>query len=437
MASIRPFAAYRYDLARVHAQDVVTQPYDKISAAMRQRYLAASPYNLVRIILGEPQADDNGDHNVYTRAAGYLTDWMEAGILRPDSEPGVYPYSQTFTVPEQPGVATRRGFIALGRLEPYSNRVVFRHEQTLSGPKLDRQALLRATRTHFGQIFMLYSDPARQVEEELLERARNPIGEVHDEYGTEHRLYRETDAGVLARLQRRMAPLPLIIADGHHRYETALQWMQEQDSRASHRPDQPWHWVMMTFVNLDAPGLVVLPTHRLVHGLTGWSAASAREKLGAYFTCEDAGAAGDAGAWPRLRARLGQGAAPAFAAALQGDARLWVLRPRPELAPASLLPGISPRLHNLDVVLLHELALGRALGVTPEMVKAEQHLRYVKDGAEALASAAAGAAQAVFLLNPLSPAQVRDVALAGEVLPQKSTDFFPKLLSGLTMYRAG
>jgi uncharacterized protein (DUF1015 family) len=436
MASLRPFAAYRYDPARVRAQDVVTQPYDKITPAMRQRYLAASPYNLVRVILGETQPDDTGERNVYTRAADSLTAWIEAGVLRADPEPGVYPYTQTFTAPGHSREATRRGFIALGKLEPYANRVVFRHEQTLSGPKLDRQALLRATRTHFGQIFMLYSDPALQVEAELQARARNPVAEVRDEYGTAHRLFRETDAGVIERLQRAMAALPLIIADGHHRYETALQWMQEQDGRAAHRPDRPWEWVMMTFVNLDAPGLVVLPTHRLVHGLPGWSAAAATAKLREFFTFEDAGAAD---AWPNLRAKLAQLApqGPVIAAALAGAANFWLLRPRPELNWEALLPTASPRQRSLDVVLLHEAALARALGVTAEMVRAEQHLRYVKDGGEALQSLAAGAAQAAFLLNPIPPAQVRDVALAGEVLPQKSTDFFPKLLSGLTLYRAG
>lgn len=436
MATIRPFAAYRYDLGRVHAQDVVTQPYDKISSDMRQRYLAASPYNLVRVILGEPQAGDNGESNVYTRAAGHLSSWISEGVLRRDPEAGVYPYTQTFTAPEH-AAATRRGFIALGKLEPYEHRVVFRHEQTLSGPKQDRQALLRATRTHVGQIFMLYSDPTQTVEAELLERARSPVAEVRDEYGTAHRLYRETDAGVLERLQSRMAALPLVIADGHHRYETALQWMQEQDGRANSRSDRPWEWVMMTFVNLDAPGLVVLPTHRLAYGLAAWSTSAVTAKLRGYFTLEDAGAAGDAGAWAKLRARLALAApaGPVFAAALQGEARLWLLRPRPELDLAALLPQSTPRQRGLDVVLLHHLALQHALGITPEMVRAEQHLRYVKDGAEALESVAAGAGQAAFLLNPIPPSQVRDVALAGEVLPQKSTDFFPKLLSGLTMYR--
>ncbi|HUX68574.1 MAG TPA: DUF1015 domain-containing protein [Terriglobales bacterium] len=436
MARLRAFSAYRYDLSRVRAGDVVTQPYDKITPEMRTRYLAASPYNLVRVILGEKREGDSEGDNVYTRAAGHLQAWTEEGVLRPDPEPGIYAYTQTFTAPETRARVTRRGFIALGGLEEYENRVVFRHEQTLSGPKLDRQALLRATHTHFGQIFMLYSDPSQEVERELLERAQNPVLEATDEYGTLHRLYRETDAGVIERLRQRMAALPLIIADGHHRYETALQWRRERNGQAPQRPDHPWDWVMMTLVNMDAPGLVVLPTHRLVHGLGEWNGAQALARLGEYFAIEaSGGTAQDKGAWERLRARLAETEGPVVAVALAGVGPIHLLRPKPGLDLAALLPEALPEQRQLDVVLLHQLGLNRALGVTPEMVRQERHLRYVKDGAEALQSVAAGAGQAAFLLNPIPPQRVRDVALAGGVMPQKSTDFFPKLLTGLTMYR--
>src|SRR6185312_2392476 len=224
MARIRPFSAFRYDLGRVRGGDVVTQSYDRITADMRQRYLAASPFNLVRVILGEKRDDDNEQHNVYTRAAEYLKDWIQQGVLKADPEPGIYVYSQTFKAPDTGHAFTRHGFIALGALEDYQNKVVYRHELTLSGPKIDRQNLLRATRTHFGQIFMLYSDPAQAVEAELQARATNPVFESTDEYGTVHRMFRETDYGVIARLEQHMATRPLIIADGHHRYETALQW---------------------------------------------------------------------------------------------------------------------------------------------------------------------------------------------------------------------
>lgn len=438
MARIQPFSALRYDLGRVHASDVLTQPYDKISPAMRQQYLAKSPYNLVRIILGEAHDNDTPQDNVYTRAAAYLHDWTDQGILRTDPEPGVYAYTQTFTIPGHPTRLTRRGFITLGGLEEYANRVVFRHEQTLSGPKQDRQALLRATRTHFGQIFMLYSDPSQATEAELLARAQNPILDATDEYGTQHRLYRETDAGVIERLQHRMAQLPLIIADGHHRYETALAWRREQNGQAPHRADHPWDWVMMTCINLDAPGLVVLPTHRVVHSLPGWRSSAAMEQLRQWFTLETTAfpALPDRAHWqafqPHLAAAAGSG--PAIGLALADNPNFFLLRPRAELDLAQLLPEALPEQRQLDVVLLHRLGLERALGISAEMVRDQRHLRYAQDAVEALQSVNAGAAQAVFLLNPISPAQVRDVALAGGTLPQKSTDFFPKLLTGLTLF---
>jgi uncharacterized protein (DUF1015 family) len=435
MAQISPFPAYRYDLGKVRADDVVTQPYDKITPDMQRRYLERSPYNLVRLILGPTAEGDSPADNQYTRAGAWLREWIMHGIVRRDPEPAVYPYTQTFTVPDSGEKLTRRGFIALGRLEPYDANVIFRHEQTLSGPKQDRLELLRATHTHFGQIFMLYSDPSQATERELLERAVNPILQATDEYGTVHRLFRESDTAVIVRLQKQMQRQQLIIADGHHRYETALAWAEEQRRRRrgaeAHGETQPFDWVMMTFVNLDAPGLVVLPTHRVLHSLQSFDAATARARLDETFAIEELGFPATPEAWPELRAAL---AAGAIAAVFAGAPHPLLLRLRGTFALERELPDILPAQRQLDVVRLHELALGRALGVSAEAVREQRHLRYVRDGREALLAVAAGA-QAAFFLNPISPGQVRDVALAGGVMPQKSTDFYPKLLSGLTMYR--
>lgn len=439
MARIRPFSAYRYDLGHVKADDVVTQPYDKISPDMRQRYLQSSPYNLVRVILGEKYGSDNETNNVYTRAADYLKQWMNDGILRRDSEPGIYPYTQTFKIPGSQETATRRGFISLGGIEEYASKVIFRHEQTLSGPKLDRQNLLRATHTHFGQIFMLYSDPTLKAEEEILARATNPILEATDEHGTVHRLFRETDSGVIERLQHHMAAQQLIIADGHHRYETALAWRNEQRARAPHRPDAPWDWVMMTFVNMDAPGLVVLPTHRLVHSLPQFDATGMLNRLGTWFEPETLPIPREQWKekWESVRQRLADSAAAGrmtIATALRGQAGITLLHLKTSVDLARELPEALPEQRQLDVLLLHELILHRGLGITPEAVREERNLRYVRLAKEALQSVQVEAAQAAFFLHPIPPQQMRDVALAGGVMPQKSTDFYPKLLSGLTLY---
>lgn len=440
MARIRPFSAFRYDLGRVSADDVVTQPYDKITSDMRQRYLQRSPYNLVRVILGEKHDSDHDTNNVYTRAADYLKQWIAEGVLRCDPEPGIYPYTQTFKIPGSNETATRRGFIAIGGIEDYANKVIFRHEQTLSGPKLDRQNLLRATHTHFGQIFMLYSDPQQKVEQEILARAQNPILEATDEYGTVHRLFRETDPAVIERLQQQMNSRQLIIADGHHRYETALAWRNEQRARAPHRADAPWDWVMMTFVNLDAPGLVVLPTHRLVHSLPNFDATAVLNRLQTWFEQETLAIPREQWQekWESVRKQLADSAAAGrmtIATALRGQSGMTLLRLKDSVNLARELPDVLPEQRKLDVLLLHELILNRGLGITPEAVSEERNLRYVRLATEALQSVQVEAAQAAFFLNPIAPQQMRDVALAGGVMPQKSTDFYPKLLSGLTMYR--
>src|SRR5436309_2432005 len=226
MAHIEPFRALRYDPARVALPSVVTQPYDKITPEMQDRYYASSPYNLVRIILGKQQTGDHPGESAYTRASDFFRDWRRQGIFLQDTQPSVYVYTQRFAIPGGNREAERRGFIALGQLEDYSAGVVFRHEQTLAKPKADRLNLLRATRAHFGQIFMLYSDPAGEIDKLLAQSQAVPVV-AHDEYEVTHRLWPVSDSQIIAAVQAKMAEKKLIIADGHHRYETALAYRNE------------------------------------------------------------------------------------------------------------------------------------------------------------------------------------------------------------------
>src|SRR5579863_3708031 len=280
MASIYPFRAWRYNSSVVKLGDVVTQPYDKISPAMQQAYYQRSPYNLVRIILGLPELFDAEPHeSVYTRAARDFRAWREQGILIQEKSPCMFAYAQRFQAPGGSAIKERRGFIALGRLHDYGEQVVFRHEQTLSKPKSDRLNLLRATRAHFGQIFMLYSDPAASVERILFDGAGPVDAEVRDEYDVLHRVWRVNDPAAIRLLVSAMADKKLIIADGHHRYETALAYAREHAPESQPRtetnaaqlphPPYPEAAAMMTFVNMDSEGLVILPTHRVVHSLAG------------------------------------------------------------------------------------------------------------------------------------------------------------------------
>ncbi len=431
MAKIYPFRALRYDSARVNPADVVTQPYDKINPAMQERYYNLSPYNLVRIILGKREPDAPHD-NVYTRAAASLAEWRASAVLTPDAEPSIYAYSQLFCVPGDPAGTEldRRGFIALGKVEDYSEKIVHRHEQTLSGPKTDRLNLLRATHAHFGQIFMLYEDPQQRIDSLLFSNSAPPDVDISDEYGVRHRLWRVSDPAVIAQVQEAMLNKKLIIADGHHRYETALNYRNERRAAAaSVIPDAPYERVMMTFVNMDAPGMLVLPTHRVVFGLESFTLDSFISAVSPYFDVERLAPYSVAKTVDALR----EAGAKRTALAAVTSEGVVLLRSKPAAAD-SLMPDLSPRQRQLDVVQLHKVILENVLGISEEAVRNQTNVRYLRDATEAVEQVRSGHANVTFLTNPVRMDQVRDIAFAGEVLPQKSTDFYPKLLTGLTVY---
>ena len=430
MAKIFPFRALRYDPAKVSVGDVVTQPYDKISPAAQDRYYRASPYNLVRIILGKPEPGDNDGQNVYSRAAAFLNGWKREYILSQDPEPCIYLYTQTFTVPgDSSGLRVeRRGLIAAGQLEAYDAQVVFRHEQTLSKPKADRLNLLQATKAHFGQIFMLYSDPAGNVDA-ILAQKRPPDIEVTDEYAVVHRLWKVSDPATIARVQHAMDDKKLIIADGHHRYETALNYRNEMRQKTGHADDAPYERIMMTLVNMDSKGLLVLPTHRVVFGLDAFDESKLAADLQKYFKVEKLPATDDLSSSLGRMHEAGQKGTALLAVTANAS---YLLRAR-EGQQSPALEGQSAQQRSLDVVQLHKLILEETLGMSEEDIRDQKHLKYVREAREAVDEVRKGA-NVAFLMNPVRMEQVRDIAFGGEVLPQKSTDFYPKLLSGLTIY---
>jgi len=457
MAIISPFRAWRYDPERVPIQQVVTQPYDKITPAMQERYYQASPYNLVRIILGKRLPGDGDAENVYTRAAASFQNWRQAGVLRRDPEPSIYRYCQTFRIPGSipesvPGnqaLTERRGFIALGRIEDYSASVVFRHEQTLAKPKADRLDLLCANRAHFGQIFMLYSGAGKV--DALLDSAAAPdIApdiEVTDEYEVVHRVWKISDASVIASVQEQMRDQKLIIADGHHRYETALAYRNQRRAEAetSSGCPAPYDSVMMTFVDMDRrdmvrrdmdrrdedrPGLVILPTHRLAFGLPSFSVARFQAETRQFFNLEEVDAGIDAARATAILQQAGHAGTALLAVAAE---RAFLLH-TPKAIGTRFFGNLSLRQQALDVVQLHKCLLEGVLKISEEAIRNQENVSYCREAAEALALVRSGKVQVAFLMNPVRIEQVRDIAFAGEVLPQKSTDFYPKLLSGLTIY---
>jgi uncharacterized protein (DUF1015 family) len=451
MARLYPFRALRYDPARVNMEDVVTQPYDKITPAMQQRYYEASPYNLIRVILGKHEPGDTDPqeflppgeqaHNVYTRAAETLHEWRRDHILREESEPAIYGYSQTYTVPGISETRERRGFIALGHLYDYADKVVYRHEQTFPKHKSDRLALFKATRAYCEQIYMLYSDPAFTAEKLIFDETSPADLAITDEYQVVHRVWKLTDPNLINLLLTAMADKKLIIADGHHRYETSVAYAKERSAQLklplnqpldedeklspSHLPTPafPEAAMMMTFVNMDAPGITILPTHRVVSGLENFSSPDFITKASAFFTIKEL-------ATPDL-ATLTATPGTAFLAAT-GDGN-YLLTPKPDVIAAQL-KDISPRQAQLDVVQLHRIILDKLLGLDQETITRLGNVRYIREADEAISLVESGEANIAFLIKPITLDQLRDISLSGDVMPQKSTDFYPKLLSGLAIY---
>jgi uncharacterized protein (DUF1015 family) len=403
LARIFPFQPYRYSAQAGPIENLVTQPYDKISPAMQARYFSVSPYNLVRIILGERTPTDNDGNNPYTRAAGLLKDWIGSGILEHESEPSIYVYFQRFAGPDSGQTLERKGFIGVGAVEEYAAGVVHRHEQTLSGPKKDRMELLRHTHAHFGQIFMLYPDPELVIDR-ILEKAATaaPLVTVEDEDGVTHRIWKISDPAAIARLQAVMADKKLLIADGHHRYETALAFRNQNPGLKDAEK------VLMTFVNMHSPGLEILATHRVLRGIP---VELTNRIQGRRLDSID-------------------------------ELKRIFQTPAPEKIRIGIANGSGLYLYErdrrtgeLDVKVLHEELLGDALGIGEEAVRDEKHIQYVRGLDAAYARVQTGEAQMAFLLEPTTMEQVAEVAFSGGVMPQKSTDFYPKLLSGLTIYK--
>jgi uncharacterized protein (DUF1015 family) len=445
MALVYPFRAYRYNPRVAPFDRVLTQPYDKISPAMQDKYYAADENNLITVEKGRTLPGDSPENNVYTRAAAKMGQWIAQRVVVQDQAPAFYSYSQEFTVPGTSLKRTRRGFIGAGKLEDYAAEVIFRHEHTLSGPKKDRLELLRNTTTHTGQLFLLYSDPALRVDAILdkVQAANAPVTEIVDEYAVTHRLWMIANPETVAAIQKAMEDQKLVIADGHHRYETSLNFRNELRERTGKiDPDASYERSMMTFINTRSEGLTILPTHRVVANVRDFSWSAMRRYLEPWFVTEAFPFRNDVERHSAeekflaaLKARKAKRAIGVYPAAEPGAKAFYLLTLRPEADLARLLPGLSQLQGELDVVLLHQGILEPALGITPQAVTTESNLTYEREIASALEAVDSGKAQLAFLLNPVDVELVVKVATSGEVMPQKSTDFYPKLMSGITMYR--
>ena len=431
MAEVVPFRGYRYDTAV--AGDVarlIAPPYDVIDPAMRDVLFSQSPHNIARLIRGH-RKDGHPSGNPYADVARQLGAWRAQGVVRQDADPAIYVYEQHFEVHDRKFLRT--GMIALTRLEE-PGKGVMPHETTLAGPRRDRLDLLRATRTQFGQVFALYPDPDSAVDS-LLDEAKAGTPLVHAADGWEHlhRLWAVSDPARIAQIQELMRGKDLLIADGHHRYETALAYAQE-------RPDcDAAKYRMMTLVNMANVGLVVLPIHRLIKAVPDFHAKALLESLRRLFNVRSYPGDSEAVRRAVLASIAAEQAAGRHAFGLfVNDGRYYefVLRHADVMAD---IPDRSETWRRLDVVVLHHLVLEGLLGITLEHLQAEAHVAYVQDFPHAIREAAQcvsdGESQALFLLNPTRIDDVRTVAQNGERMPQKSTFFYPKVFTGLVFNR--
>ncbi|HQE93681.1 MAG TPA: DUF1015 domain-containing protein [Anaerolineae bacterium] len=430
MTHIRPFRGLRYNPDKFcDLSDVITMPYDRIDAAEQAQYYDLSPYNYVRLIQGRHTPDDTTENNVYTRARGYLYNWLAEEVFIRDPAPALYVLEQTFTTPD--GVErTRRGLTAALELTPFDEGVVLPHEHTLSGPKMDRLNLTRATAMSWEHIFMLYPD-ATAVINTLLQPFLDThmpalVHEQVIETDVEQAFWVVNDPALISAVVTEMATKqPLIIADGHHRYETALNYRAEMRQQHPDAPaDAAFNDVMVTFVSMSDPGLVVLPTHRLVHSYTMMNGKSLLQALEPYFVIEtvpdraalEAGLAAATSNHPRFGFY---------------DGAYTLLTLKTLNAMAALAPNRDPHWRALDVAVLHALVIEHVMGLSKESVQRLENLTYLRDPDPGYVAVDKGEANFLFLLNPTRIEQIQACTVAGERMPQKSTDFFPKIVSGL------
>jgi uncharacterized protein (DUF1015 family) len=437
MAEIAPLTPLRYDSTRFGGglASVVAPPYDVISAEERAALCARDPHNVVRLVLPEGKGDDK-----YGNAADLLLRWRDERVLVRDSEPAFYRYDQTFLPPGQSSGGaplTRRGFLALVRLVPFADRIVLPHERTLAGPKEDRLKLFRATRTNLSPGFMLYRDPRGDLDAPL--DTAEVVAEFSTPDGVQHALAKVREQGAVRAIVEGISRSTLLIADGHHRYETALRYAQEVAlARPSPSPavlDRGEHRYFMTFlVNGDAPNLVVFPTHRHVHSLPSFSfdalVGGARE----YFDVQELTPGVDVGAVQEALQRAGRNAPTIAAAGADGRVALLTLRCDANLDGHPTLGHKPAVLRETDAAVLHAGILEQVLGITEEAQAAKANLWYPQDARVALKELRNGRGQALFLMNATPVAQVRALAEAGEVMPQKSTFFYPKVVTGLAIH---
>ena len=438
MAEIVPFRAVRYAATRGRALgQLLAPPYDLVSPEQRDELLRRDPHNIIHVTLGEDRPGDGPSQNKYVRAGEAWRTWLEQGVLRRDPTPALYPLEQSYVAPDGRHLK-RRGFMAAVRLHEFREGVILPHEKTLVAPKADRLEVIKAVRANLSPIFGLYRDDAGVTARALDQAsATEPAAEADSDDGVHHRLWRAEDPAVVAPLQALLAGTRIFIADGHHRYETALVYSRMLDEQTPGLPaDGGHHYTLMFLCPMNDPGLFLFATHRLVSGLKDFAVAPFLEKLSRFFRietlAEDARRpVGRAWAMSKLGEHAGKNTTFLMVTAEDGRARIATLRDDVDLSAAGL--PANETLAALDVTVLHTVVLQHLLGLSPGSQEKQENVTYARDAGDAVSRVLSGEHQVGFLLNPTPMWQVEAVGEAGETMPQKSTLFYPRLQSGLAM----
>jgi uncharacterized protein (DUF1015 family) len=427
MALVYPFRGFRYNKKTVgDFADVLTQPYDKTTPSMQDDYYKRSPYNVVRITLNSEKRNDADTQ--YPEAGAIFNQWIERKVLIQDDQPAIYPYYQEYAAEGQ--TRLQRGFIALLDLRKSGSGVI-PHEHTLAAPKRDRLHLMRSTEGNEDLIYMLYSDRSLTIDHIMDESiaGREPEVDVNDEYGARHRVWAITDQAALRRIQDAIQSQSLFIADGHHRFETSVSFMHECEQRNWHTAAvESFDKRMVTCFN-SASQITILATHRLLRDLHAFDAREFLKTIEPLFAVDPISSA-DA-LWRKMREERERHVFGFYA----GAGKFYLLRMNLSARKDPLLLKHSEAYRELDVSILHSLLLERYLGIDEGKLEAQTNIDYMRERESCIRLIDDSKYQAAFFLNPTTAEQMQRIASSGERMPQKSTDFFPKLLSGLVFMK--
>ncbi len=432
MATIKPFRAIRYNPDKVsHINDVISQPYDRVRYGLQDEYYALSGYNVTRIIKGKEFDSDSDADNVYTRANDFLTQWLKDGILKREDQPAYYVYHQTFPLPSGKTI-TRKAFICAFELSGFDEGIVLPHEKTHAGPKIDRLNLTRATETYFGNIFMLYPDRENTIDvlfDGAIQRSADIEAKELHEKDVLHQVWVVTDPEVLAKVNAEMADKRnLIIADGHHRYETALNYQAEM--KAEHpetAPNAGFNYRMTAMVSMSNPGLTILPTHRLIFDYQTMSSAEILKKGSEYFEIEELDSR------EILEEKLEKADGQIGIMGFVSSDGFYSLRLKTPDSMAALEPDRSQSWRDLDVSILHKLLLGNIMQIDEKKIDNLENIKYLREPDLGYDEVKDKDTSFLFILNATRIEQITDCTDAGEKMPQKSTDFYPKIVTGFAM----